>query len=163
MHQSCDCLYLLVNLLLFWYLFERTCISLVHCLQCQLDDSSPLAKEWGLWAIRNLCAGGAVVVQEPCKRHQPALQQTYLLSSTCLGYAVFLCLPELQKCTHVPGSDGWPFFVGCCAGSEAARTQIAALKPVAAVESPELSALGMRMEWDSSTGRMKVVRTEQQR
>lgn len=26
-------------------------------LQCQLDEHSPLAREWALWAVRNLCAG----------------------------------------------------------------------------------------------------------
>jgi len=25
--------------------------------QCQLDRESPLAREWGLWAVRNLCEG----------------------------------------------------------------------------------------------------------
>ena len=25
--------------------------------QCQVDDASPLAREWGLWAVRNLCEG----------------------------------------------------------------------------------------------------------
>lgn len=25
--------------------------------QCQIDDASPLAREWGLWAVRNLCEG----------------------------------------------------------------------------------------------------------
>jgi hypothetical protein len=47
---------------------------------------------------------------------------------------------------------------GYPAGSDAARTLIAGLQPVAAVESPELSALGMRMEWDKQTGKMRVVR-----
>jgi hypothetical protein len=36
---------------------SHTLDTLADHLQCQLDDSSPLAKEWGLWAIRNLCAG----------------------------------------------------------------------------------------------------------
>lgn len=25
--------------------------------QCQLDRNSPLAREWALWAVRNLCEG----------------------------------------------------------------------------------------------------------
>ena len=25
--------------------------------QCQVDDKSPLAREWALWAVRNLCEG----------------------------------------------------------------------------------------------------------
>jgi ataxin-10 len=25
--------------------------------QCQLDRQSPLAREWALWAVRNLCEG----------------------------------------------------------------------------------------------------------
>jgi ataxin-10 len=25
--------------------------------QCQVDAASPLAREWGLWAVRNLCEG----------------------------------------------------------------------------------------------------------
>lgn len=25
--------------------------------QCQMDREAPLAREWGLWAIRNLCEG----------------------------------------------------------------------------------------------------------
>lgn len=28
---------------------------------CTLDDSSPLAREWALWAIRNMCEGNAQV------------------------------------------------------------------------------------------------------
>lgn len=31
--------------------------------QCQLDPSSPFVREWGLWAMRNLCCGN-VAVQE---------------------------------------------------------------------------------------------------
>lgn len=27
--------------------------------QCQVDEASPLAREWGLWAVRNLCEGSA--------------------------------------------------------------------------------------------------------
>lgn len=29
--------------------------------QCQLDEHSPLAREWGLWAVRNLCEGSPQV------------------------------------------------------------------------------------------------------
>lgn len=25
--------------------------------QCQADKTAPLAREWGLWAIRNICEG----------------------------------------------------------------------------------------------------------
>lgn len=25
--------------------------------QCQMDKGSPLAREWALWAVRNLCEG----------------------------------------------------------------------------------------------------------
>lgn len=25
--------------------------------QCQVDFASPMAREWGLWAVRNLCEG----------------------------------------------------------------------------------------------------------
>jgi len=27
--------------------------------QCQVDEKSPLSREWGLWAVRNLCEGSA--------------------------------------------------------------------------------------------------------
>uniref|UniRef100_A0A7S3VJ23 Ataxin-10 domain-containing protein n=1 Tax=Dunaliella tertiolecta TaxID=3047 RepID=A0A7S3VJ23_DUNTE len=70
--------------------------------QCQLDDLSPLAREWGLWAVRNLCAG-----------------------------------------------------------SMTAQERIKQLEPVEPVESPELRALGMRLEMDHKTGKLKVVRNNE--
>eukprot|EP00967_Tisochrysis_lutea_P099076 scaffold146910_cov22-Tisochrysis_lutea.AAC.1 len=39
--------------------------SLLKALACQLDDLSPLAREWGLWAVRNLCAAILKHVEPP--------------------------------------------------------------------------------------------------
>jgi hypothetical protein len=35
----------------------RVLLAAAHCLQCALDDTAPLAREWALWAVRNLCVG----------------------------------------------------------------------------------------------------------
>lgn len=68
-------------------------------MQCALDDTAPLGREWALWAVRNLCAGSAT-----------------------------------------------------------AREAAAALKPVGAVETPELSKLGLKLELDAVSGKMQVVK-----
>ncbi len=52
-----------------------------------------------------------------------------------------------------------PYLLFCpSAGSEEACVQLAELQPVAPVQSPELQAMGLRMEMDAATGKMKVVR-----
>lgn len=48
-----------------------------------------------------------------------------------------------------------------CAGNEEVQQRIRELEVVTAVESPELSKLGLRLEMDRDSGQMKVVRTEQ--
>jgi ataxin-10 len=39
-------------------------------MQCQLDDNSPLAREWGLWAVRNLC-DGSMTAQHRIRQLEP--------------------------------------------------------------------------------------------
>ena len=68
--------------------------------QCKWDRASPLAREWGLWAVRNLCEG--------CPAAQEAIQQ-------------------LQLCTTV--------------------------------ESEELRSMGMRLELDQASGKLRMTPT----
>jgi hypothetical protein len=69
---------------------------------CQLDEAAPLAKEWALWGVRNLCEGNAQV-------------QEYIRQ----------------------------------------------LKVVDTVGSPELEQMGMRLQLDKRTGKMKLVQEQQ--
>jgi ataxin-10 len=66
---------------------------------CTLDDASPLAREWALWGVRNMCQGNAAVQQH---------------------------VSELQAVAHV--------------------------------HSPELARMGMQLELDSLTHKLKLVR-----
>lgn len=50
-------------------------------------------------------------------------------------------------------------YVCVSSGSSEACSQLAALQPVGAVNTPELQAMGMRIELDSLTGKFKMVRT----
>ncbi|GFR50142.1 hypothetical protein Agub_g12294, partial [Astrephomene gubernaculifera] len=70
--------------------------------QTNLDDRSPLAREWALWGLRNMCEGSE----------------------------------EVQK-------------------------RIAGLELQTAVETPELQKLGLRLELDKATGKMKVSKTKE--
>ncbi|GAX78856.1 hypothetical protein CEUSTIGMA_g6294.t1 [Chlamydomonas eustigma] len=67
--------------------------------QTQLDESSPVAREWALWAVRNLCAG-----------------------------------------------------------SEEAQKRIQDLEVVSAINTPETRRMGIRLERDPITGKMKAVK-----
>lgn len=67
--------------------------------QCQLDRQSPLAREWALWAVRNLCEGN------------PEAQEA---------------IRQLQLCTTV--------------------------------ESEELQRLGVKLELDEQTGKLRVTK-----
>ncbi|EFN52144.1 hypothetical protein CHLNCDRAFT_27021 [Chlorella variabilis] len=69
--------------------------------QCQLDRHSPLAREWALWGVRNLCEGNA--------QAQEAIRQ-------------------LQLCTTV--------------------------------DNEELKRMGVRMELDEHSGKLRVIKRE---
>lgn len=65
----------------------------------QVDDASPMVREWALWGVRNLCQG-----------------------------------------------------------NDAVQQAILDLHPVAPVQSPELSQMGLQVEMDSASGRFSVVK-----
>ncbi|KAL4436610.1 hypothetical protein ABPG75_003749 [Micractinium tetrahymenae] len=69
--------------------------------QCQLDRQSPLAREWALWAVRNLCEGN------------PEAQEA---------------IRQLQLCTTV--------------------------------ESEEMKRLGVKLELDEQTGKLRVTKRD---
>ncbi|GIL57752.1 hypothetical protein Vafri_12898 [Volvox africanus] len=72
--------------------------------QTHLDEHSPLAREWALWGVRNMCES-----------------------------------------------------------SQEVQARIAGLELQTAVETPELRQLGMRLELDKTTGKLKVSKTEEAR
>ena len=65
---------------------------------CTLDEAAPLAREWALWSVRNLCSG-----------------------------------------------------------NERVQDHIAALAPVEAVQSPELTRMGMEVRLDQATHKLQLV------
>ncbi|KXZ42852.1 hypothetical protein GPECTOR_114g303 [Gonium pectorale] len=70
--------------------------------QTNLDDHSPLAREWALWGVRNMCEGNE----------------------------------EVQR-------------------------RIAGLELQTSVQTPELQKLGLRLDLDKATGKLKVSKTEE--
>ncbi len=69
---------------------------------CQLDETAPVAREWALWAVRNMCEGN------------PAIQQ-----------------------------------------------QIAGLEVQSTAVSPELQKMGMEVQLDKATGKLRLVQKQQ--
>ena len=95
--------------------------------QCQLDQHSPLAREWALWGVRNLCDGNAEA-------------QARGWHCRCA------CVPNSAVCTHIRQR--------CCAlGLQEA---IRELKLCTTVDTEELQRLGVRLELDELSGKLRV-------
>lgn len=100
--------------------------------QCQMDREAPLAREWALWAIRNLCEGNEAAQARP--RGQG-------------------CVRRICPWMH-GGVDAAPTVWAL------AQMAIQELQVCATVESPEMRQLGVRLEVDEASGKMRVVQRQ---
>jgi Spinocerebellar ataxia type 10 protein domain len=113
--------------------------------QCQLDRHSPLAREWALWGVRNLCEGNAQAqVRRAGHEAGPVGPLEDWVPVCCREYETKL-FPARSLLLH------WQ-----CRLQEAIRQ----LQLCTTVDNEELKRMGVRMELDEHSGKLRVIKRE---
>lgn len=149
--------------------------------QCQLDRQSPLAREWALWAVRNLCEGnpeaqvgeGARAGDSarffPRLRHRSTGNGCWVWSvgsgpdwvllvlrlnpGRLQPWACCKCLLSLSPSSMYP-----PKFTLSSVTVGGMQEAIRQLQLCTTVESEELQRLGVKLELDEQTGKLRVTK-----